>query len=410
LFLNRSYWPDLEATGQLLTELCEGLATRFQVTVLAGQPNVNPDSAEYRVSGRQTRHGVEICRVWHTRFSKRTLWGRSLNLSSYLLAATLWSLFMPRPDVVVTETDPPLLCLLGRLLKRRFGLPWVLYMQDIYPDVALAVGTLREGMIARVLRRILYAAYRKADLVIVPGEDMRRRMLELGVPRSRVACVPNWTDTQQVALRKENNAFRRRYGLEERFIVMYAGNLGLTQRLEHVLTAARLLYHQKQIVFLMVGDGAMRQWLQKRAQDMGLANVMFFPYQPKKDFSETLGAADIHLVPLDPRLAPCLMPSKLYNALASGSPLVAPAPRTSQLARIIQENGAGLVIPPNDPARLAHAIHWCAANPQELQRMGRAARALAERRCDRRYATVAFRRWLDTVLANSGVAVRDGSP
>jgi colanic acid biosynthesis glycosyl transferase WcaI len=282
-------------------------------------------------------------------------------------------------------------------------------MQDIYPDVALAVGTLREGMMARALRRILYTAYRKADLVIVPSKDMRRRVLELGVTRSRAACVPNWTDVQQLVLRKENNRFRRRHGLDDRFIVMYAGNLGLTQRLEHVLAAARLLCHQKEVVFLLVGDGAMRHRLQKRAQDMGLANVMFLPYQPKKDFAETLGAADIHLVPLDPQLAPCLMPSKLYNALASGSPLVAPAPHTSELARIIQENNAGLVIPPNDPARLAHTIRWCAANPQELRRMGRAARALAEQRCDRRHATAAFRRWLETVLASSGAAVHDVS-
>ncbi len=395
-FLNRSYWPDAEATGQLLTELAEDLAAAYDVTVIAGQPNQNPDGAEYRRCGRELRNGVTVRRVRHTRWDKRSLVGRAVNLATYLAGALVVAWRTERPDVIVVETDPPLLCLLGWLLRRRHGARLVVYLQDLYPDIALALGKLHEGMLVRCLRRAMYAAYRRADRVVVLSRDMQSRVLEIGVAPEKVVRLPNWVDTAAIHPRKTGNEFRREHGFDGRFVVMYSGNLGLCQRLEDIIEAARLLKDRAEILFLLVGDGASRARLERQARELGLDNVRFLPYQSKGRLSESLSAADLHLVPLDQRVASCLMPSKLYGVLASGTAAMVIAPEGTELADVAAE-GVGFVVAPEQPHALADAVRWAADHRVELEEMGRRARVLAEGQYDRRRLTAAFGEMLDEV-------------
>lgn len=390
LFLNRSYWPDAEATGQLLTELCEDLAAEFDVTVVAGQPNQNPAGLAFRRWGEQKRHGVSIRRVWNSRFPKRFLVGRILNLVSYLAAAWIAALRGPRPDIVVVETDPPLLCLLGAFLRWWRGAKLVIYLQDIYPDIAVALGKLPDSLPTRGLRRIMYATYRRADRVVVLSRDMERLLIGSKVPSRKISRIPNWTDTDAVIPQAENNPFRRDHGLEHRFVVMYSGNMGLCQRLDEVLQAASLLRHRDEIQFVFIGDGASRRRLEDFVACENLGNVRFLPYQAKEHLSESLSAANVHLVPLDPRVSSCLMPSKLYGILASGTPLIAIAPEKCELSELARRCRIGLVVPPGDSQALATAILWSVDHPERLEEMGIAARKLAEERFDRQKVTRRF--------------------
>lgn len=388
--LNRSYWPDAEATGQLLTELCEDLVAKFDVTVVAGQPNQNPERAVFRHRGAEQRKGVTICRVWNSRLAKSFLPGRALNLLSYLLTASWVSLCIRRPDVIVVETDPPLLCLLGELLRRWHRARLVVYLQDIYPDIAVALGKLPDRWFTRCLRRLMFNVYRRAERVVVLSRDMRDLLVRSGVAADRITCLPNWVDTDRVVPCKEANPFRQRHGLNGQFVVMYSGNLGLCQRLDDILAAAEQLRYRNDIVFLLVGDGASKQHLKESTHRLGLANLRFLPYQPKDKLAESLSAADLHLVPLDPRVASCLMPSKLYGILASGTPLVAIAPGHCELAEITRRAGIGLVATPDDPRALVEAIQWCADHRDDLEPMGYAARRLAEDQFDRTRITSQF--------------------
>ena len=466
LFLNRSYWPDAEATGQLLTELCEDLAKgregtgdraqgtgdRAQetgdrrrpletaspaaprtpnkeprttnqapstkhaplppapcpltpdpcpltpaISVLCGQPNANPTGAAYRRWGRELRNGVTIHRVWHTRFPKSSLAGRAVNYVSFLLAV-LWRVaWIRRPDVVVVETDPPLLSLIGGLLQRWRRTKLIVYLQDIHPDIAVALGKLRDSWLTRMVRRRLFAVYRQADRVVVLSRDMRQHVIAGGVSADRVVVIPNWIDTASVRPVKQHNAFRQRHQLDGQFIVMYSGNLGLCQRLEDVITAAEHLQNRLDILFLLVGDGALKGQLESQAIDRGLTNVRFLPYEPKDRLAESLSAADVHLVPLDPRVAACLMPSKLYGVLASGTPLIAIAPEDCELSELTRTQAVGLVTPPGDSAALAQTIAHLADTPQDLPAMGQRARVLAEQHYDRRTVTASFARLLEEV-------------
>ena len=408
LVLNRSYWPDAEATGQLLTELCEDLASQYQMTVIAGQTNQNPTGERCRTWGVQEHNGVRIRRVPHLKLGKKFLWARGLNMLTYFAGAAICALFSKRPAAVVVETDPFLLPLLGRLLQIRHRCRLIVYLQDIYPDVAVATGTVRNRWSIRLLRRCLFAVYHRADRVIVLGEDMRAILTEGGIPDDRITTVPNWADTQRIYPVRQANAFRQSEGLDGQFVVMYSGNMGLCQNLDNILEAATLLRDRSEIQFVLVGDGASRARLERRAHERNLTNVRFRPYQPQSQLAYSLSAADLHLVPLDARVTGCLVPSKLYGILAAGVPSLVVADDRCEASRVIRETETGKIVTPDDPEQLAKSILWCAANRSELKQMGHRARLLAERDYDRKTATDRFGQLLEEAIA--GISTPPGRP
>ena len=316
LFLNRSFWPDREATGQFLTELCDDLSSDHEVTIVAGPccQDKDKNSAGFRLWSRERRGKVTIIRTWGTRFSKSNLAGRLVNLGTYYLLAAIVAFRLPRPDVIVAETDPPLLGALAAALKRRWRCRLIYNVRDLYPDIAEVTGGVRSPFLLDLLRRGNDYAYRRADLIVTLGHDMARRIVDKGVPTDKVVVVPDWVDCGRIRP-LDSNPFRRSFG--DKFVVMYSGNLGLSQQLEAVLEAADRLRDDNRILFALIGEGARKKWLEERARAMGLTNVTFLPYQPLENLGASLSAADLHLIPLAPGAAGCLVPSKIYGILAA---------------------------------------------------------------------------------------------
>jgi colanic acid biosynthesis glycosyl transferase WcaI len=389
VFFNRSYWPDTEATGQLLTELCEDVATDFDVTVVAGRANASFVD-ECLAKHSNVRNGVAVERCRHTRFSKRSKFGRAFNWITFLISAFFRGLRLRRPHVIVVETDPPMLCLLGWFLKHWHRAKLVVYLQDIYPDVAVALGELPDGRTADWMRAIFFKAYKQADRVVVLSRDMRDYLIRWGLSPQKISVVPNWVDATQVQPVKKNNPFRRKHGLGGKFVVMYSGNLGLSQRLDSVMAAAEKLRHREDVRFLLVGDGASRRRLERIASEKNLSNVTFMGYQPKEKLAESLSAANLHLITMHPRVLSYLMPSKLYGILASGTASIATAPAHTELAEIIEQHRVGFVTPPDDADQLAERIAWAAEHRPALDAMGERAFQLAQMEYDRPLATGRF--------------------
>ena len=399
LFLNRSYWPDAEATGQLLTELAEDLAAEAgplggacDVAVVCGRPNSNPSGEVCKRSGTEVRRGVTVHRVRHTTGNKGRLRNRAVNFTTFLLAALARGLFARRADVVVVETDPFLLALAGVLLKVRHRAKLVIYAQDIHPDLGVALGVVPDWRSVRLLNAAIKAAYRRADRVVVLSRDMRNTVVGYGVDPAKVRVVPNWTDGAAVRRPEGVNPFRERHGLGDAFVVMHSGNMGQTQRLETLLDAAARLRDRDDVRFLLIGNGSLKQTLRDRAAAAGLANVSFLPYEPKETLHESLSAADLHVVSIDPRVVPYMMPSKLYGVLASGSACVAIAPPECELAATVREEAVGWVAAPGDAGGLADRIAAAADDRAAVAAAGRRARTLSERFdrpvCVRRFAAV----------------------
>jgi colanic acid biosynthesis glycosyl transferase WcaI len=402
LFLNRSYWPDVEATGQLLTSLCEGLVPEFDVGVIAGRPNsVVEGSAVSDWEATANKGGVRIHRVSHSVFPKKNLPGKALNFLSFSFASHKALRSIEPPDVVVFETDPFLLAFAANSLQRRTNCRMVGYLQDIYPDVAVALGKVGNNVLIRRLRSALFDVYRRCDRMVVLSQDMADLLVEGGIDADRISIVPNWSDTRSIAPMAGTNRFRMQHDLGDHFIAMYSGNLGLTQRLEEFLRAAEVLKERTDILFCFIGRGSEESKLRKQADDAGLVNVRFFDYQPQSELTHSLTAANLHLVPLTESLARCLMPSKLYGILAAGRPYLTNAPAGSELHAMSKDYQIGLTVEPGCVQGIVDQILWAADHSSELEVMGRNARQLAESEYSHGHSIAKFREVLQRALAES---------
>ena len=400
LVLNQYFHPDQSATSQLLTELCEDLARSHAVWVVTGRPSYNPtESTASRGLISNESHGlVRVVRVWSTDFSRANMLGRLANYGTYLLSSIAGAFSVPQPDVVVALTDPPPIGLIGALVSAVQRRPFVLVTNDIFPDVAIRLGKLSNPSVIRGLRAMSGLLFRRADRIVSIGRDMDRRLLELGVPPEKIETIHDWSDGTSVRPLADRSPLRAELGWSDRFVVMHSGNVGLSQSLGTLIDAAALLRHDEDVLLAIVGDGAAKAGLERRAKVQGLSNVVFLPYQDKGSLSESLGAADVHYVGLRRGLAGFIVPSKVYGILAAGKPFIAAVEQGAEPALIASEFGCGMVVKPDDAEALAGAILRMRGEP--LEEMGRRGREAFEERFDRPVATDAYRRLLERVASD----------
>ncbi len=227
LFINRYLWPDIESTGQNLNDLCADLSSEYEITFVAG-PSPDPKERRCKPWTTQGDRGYTVLRTWGTRLPKRSLTARLLNFGSFYLLAGLAALTVRRPDILIAETDPPLVGALGALLKHRWGCHFVYNVRDLYPDIAVVTGGVKNRLLLWLLNHGNLLAYKSADLIVVLGNSMRDRVLAKGVPAEKVVVVPNWSDCRAIRP-MTNSRYRAEFG--DKFVVMYSGNLGLSQQL-----------------------------------------------------------------------------------------------------------------------------------------------------------------------------------
>ncbi len=401
VFFNRSYHPDPEASGQNLTELAEDLVAKGeQVSVVCGR--------SYHVKGRwgfhvlkiQMRNGVRIIRVFNTQLPKSSFALRLINLGTYLADCLFALFFLRRPDVVVSQTDPPLLPLLAGSYARLVGARFVFSVKDVYPDLAVELGEISNPIWLKLLQFATRFGLRHADLVTVLGEDMKEKVLRKGCAPEKIRIARDWADTERIRPRKKANQFRRRHGFaREDFIVMYSGNLGLSQRLESLLHVARRLQGLQNVRFVIVGEGAAKGKLQGMAAKLRLdSEVLFLPYQPKESLGESLSAADLHLIPLAEGTAGFIVPCKVYSIMASGTPYLAVMDRESDVVRIANEHECGMWCSPGSGEKLEQSIRRAYENRESLRAMGRNGRRAVLEQFSRRISTDRVHRILNSLV------------
>ena len=371
-FLNRSYWPDTGATGQLLTELAEDLVAKhdMRVTVVTGPP-LSANAA--RLPRHEIRNGVTIIRASGTTLSPRKFPARALNYLTYFSAAVVAARRLPRQDVVVALTDPPIIGLAALAARKRGA--FVFYCQDIFPEVAALLTDFRSPAVDRVLEHVNRFLVRKADAIVALGDTMARRLVEgKGADRSRIEIIHNWADTAALAPAPQDNEFSRAHDLAGKFVVLHAGNIGQSQNLDTVIEAAERLRECRDIVFVFIGDGTGRATLEEGVAARRLENVRFIPYQPREIMRWTYASASVFLVSLKPGLAGYIVPSKLYGILAAGRPYVAAVEQDSEVAEITARHACGVRVTPGDVSALADAILALKRDSAGREAMGARAR------------------------------------
>jgi glycosyltransferase involved in cell wall biosynthesis len=310
---------------------------------------------------------------------KRSLVFRAAHYAAYLAGVARELLREPNRLALVV-TNPPFLPVWAALIRTLIGGRFAVEIQDLYPDGLLAVGILREGMAAEIWRRLNRAAFRRAESVIVLGRDMAARLESTyGVASEKIRVIPHWSPVEEgfVADARETRLLGE-LKLGGKFVVQYSGNMGLWHDIEQIVRAAEILRRSDGIHFLMVGGGRRRAAAEKLAKSLGLGNMTWTDFRPKEDLADSLSACHVALISQRAGVEGVAVPCKLYGILASGRPVIAAVPETSETARVVREEACGAVVVPEDADALASAIRHLAGNPPQAAEMGFRARRAYE--------------------------------
>ncbi len=393
------YLPDMGSAPILMDELAASLAARgHRVEIITTVPRP-PHNRGYegRLLVRENRNGVRVKR-YPTNFTVHPI-GRLIAWTIYTLA-TFWNLrTVRRGDVVFLRLPPLQLGLTGILARRLRGASVILNIQDIHPDLSIEAGILRNPFAIKAAKAFEKLLYDGHDRIVVISDGFKRNLLAKSVPEAKISVIPNWVDTEFLRPLPKDNPVSRKYGLHDLFTVMYSGTISISsfETLVRILQAARFLAADPKIRVVIVGDGLKLPDLRARAEALKLPNVTFLPFQPYGDLPHLLASADALLVPLDKDKSFLSVPSKLYNFLAAGRPILGLATEASEVFQIIRDAECGLCAPPDDTVRIAAAIQSLKEAPALCSEMAARGRRLAEEMYSRRSVIDAFEKLMQSL-------------
>jgi colanic acid biosynthesis glycosyl transferase WcaI len=385
LLLTLVFAPDGVSTAHILTELALQLRRLgHRLTVHTTTPHYNPEPEALRAQPMRRRWGGLLfdstCRgipVHHARVKSKgkPILGRLLNYVMFHAVSTASSLLLGgRFDLILVPSPPLTTAVCAIAISMLRGVPFIYNVQEIYPDIAHRTGVIRDGWLLRMLEVLERFIYRRAHTVVVISEKFRRRLVEKGVPDRKLRVIPNFADVDVVQPAPRNNAFAARHGLKDRFVLLYAGNIGLTQDFETLLTAAEALRSDREILFVIVGDGARREWLARRVSELKLENVLLLPYQSNEVVPQIYASCDVGLVTLRKTTALDTFPSKVYTIMAAGRPSIVAAEPDTELAAVVEQARCGQIVRPEDPEVLRAAILQARSDARAREEMGRRGR------------------------------------
>jgi colanic acid biosynthesis glycosyl transferase WcaI len=340
LLLNQAFHPDVVSTAQHLSELAVELAARgHEVTVVTGRNAY--DDPQKIFPARETWRGVRIFRVWSTRFGKKNKWRRAANFASFILSCCLRLVFLPKQDVVVALTTPPLISFIGAWRAKLWRANFFYWVMDLNPDEAVAAGWLRaDSLLGKILERMSRFSFQCANRIIALDRFMRDRILAKGIAKEKIAVIPPWSHDNEVRFDASGREqFRQKHGLNEKFVVMYSGNHSPVHPLDTLMQAAEQL-HNEPVVFCFVGGGSEFERVKRWAEAGKLANVLCLPYQPLAQLSTSLSAADAQVIVMGNAFVGLVHPCKIYNILTVGSPVIYIGPQPGHVTEILDHLGA----------------------------------------------------------------------
>ena len=344
LILNQPFYPDVVATGQHASDLAQALVARgHQVTVVCSARAY--DEPQRRFPSREKWNGVEIIRVAGMGFGKATKWKRAADFASFMALCALRVAMLPRFDVVIAMTTPPLISVLGALLKPWKAARLLYWTMDLNPDEAIAANYLRAGSrTARLLQRFQKFSLKKSDAIVTLDEFMKQRVVsqlaaegEAGdAAAERIAVIAPWSHDGDVRFdRTAGDEFRATHKLTDKFVVMYAGNHSPCHPLDTLMKAAKAMRLREDVAFVFVGGGSEHARVAAYAKSNQLKNVRCLPYQPREKLAAVLSAADLHMVVMGDAFVGIIHPCKIYNILAIGAPFLYIGPRQSHVTALL---------------------------------------------------------------------------
>jgi colanic acid biosynthesis glycosyl transferase WcaI len=375
LILSIQYAPEFTSNAIVITGLAQQLAARgHQVTVLAGTPHYQlprvPPGYAWRPFRREIIDGVKVIRCWAFPKSQGKM-AKLLNYGSFTLTSLAAGLFTERPEAVMVVSPPFWLGSSALILRALRRCPVIYNAQDLFPDAYLASQEVKPGWVTRAMGGLMTRIYRGSDRITVITDSFAKAIAARAIDQGKISIIPNFVDTTAVTPLPRTNSFCQRQGLDDRFVVMYAGNIGYTHGTELLVEAAAKLAVIPDLHFLVIGGGSKQADLVNLARERGLANVQFLPTQPREVLSEMLATADVFVMTSKPGVGRTSFPGRIYNSLLAARPVVASVDENSDLAEVLRTSGAGIVTAPGNVETFCGAITTMYHDASLRQRLGR---------------------------------------
>ena len=375
LILSIRYAPEFTSNAIVITGLARQLAARgHQVSVLAGTPHDQlpgvPPGYSWRLFRRETLDGVKVIRCWAFPKSRGKV-AKVLNYSTFTVTSLIAGLFADRPEAVLVVSPPFWLGCLALFWRALRGGAVIYNAQDLFPDAYLASQEVRAGWLMRTMSALMNRIHRNCDRITVITESFAEEIAARGIDRAKLVTIPNFVDTSAVAPRPRQNSFRLRHAPGDRFIAMYAGNIGYTHGTELLVETAAQLAAIPDLLFLVIGGGSKQADLEKLARERHLANMLFLPTQPCEVLPEMLASADVFVMTSKPGVGKTSFPGRIYNSLLAARPVVASVDEDSDLAKLLRRSAAGIVTPPGNVAAFCQALTDLYRDAEVRERLGR---------------------------------------
>ncbi|MGE0130928.1 MAG: glycosyltransferase family 4 protein [Blastocatellales bacterium] len=415
LVVSLYYEPDrCQSNGPIIRALCDDWADAgHEVTVLTSFPHYNCDSVwpEYRgrLFQRDRAGKVRVIRSYIYVPRERSSIGRIFNYLSFNLSSTLAGLFTGRQDAIFVMSPPLTIGLTAFALGLIKRIPYCYNLQDIWPEAAVRLGMLRGRRMISFFERLEKFIYRRSRKIFAISEEFKTNLRAKGVPEDKIEVIPNFADTNFIRPMEKTNAFSQTHEIADKYVVLYAGNIGLSQGLEVILEAAGRLRDRSEIVFLVVGQGACRDSLIAETERRGLENVRFLPLQPESDLPLLYASCDVALIPLRRGVTENSVPCKTYSIMAAGRPYVAGVDQGSNVWKLTEAAGCGMCIEPEDGKALAEAILQLQSEPELSRAMGRNGREYVTRHFAREAGANRYRVTLESLVENHPLPVREAA-
>jgi colanic acid biosynthesis glycosyl transferase WcaI len=357
ILLCQVFYPDIQATSILLTELILSLQSKYiKTTVICGYPSENKNQ---NIDFHGEFNDINICRCGVNIDSKAGLWQRLVSYLLYLIHATWKLIFIKEKDIIIGVTNPPFLSILLLIVSLITGCKYYFILHDVYPEGLVAVGKLKEkSFITKIWRKLNQYSYQRAIKLVVLGRDMKDLLIQnYGLTPEKIAYIPNWSITPTNTLTPfEKNDLAHELNIQAKFVIQYSGNMGLWHDIDTFIRAAAQLKTNPNIQFLFIGNGIRQQKAYQLAQELELTNIIWMDFVPKEQLSTSLACAHVALISLNTGLEGIAVPCKLYGILGAGRAILAQVPANSEVAYTITEEECGFVIPPGDVDGLVSRI------------------------------------------------------
>lgn len=376
LFFTHYFPPEGNAPASRVYELCKRWARNGnQVHVITGAPNV-PNGVIYenyrnRLVQTETIDGIKTTRVWTYIAANKGTLKRVINFVSYMFSASLAGLFVIKPDIIIA-TSPQFFCgWAGVIVSKIRRVPFILEIRDIWPESIVAMGALTNKRVIKILEKLEKMMYASATRIVTVGNGYKKQLVGKGVENGRISVIPNGADLELFSPRSANIQLKAKYRLDHTFVCSYVGTIGMACGLEVALKAAQLLTERKHhdILFLLVGDGAVKDKLQQRAKDQHIENLLFVGRHNKRSVAEFLSISDACLVHLRrTQLFRSVLPSKMFEAAAMAKPIILGV--EGDAADFVQEAQAGICIEPENANQLAETVEMLADSRHICRQLG----------------------------------------